>query len=66
MSNDSDNYYDILELNNKRCSTEDIYNAYKRMAMKYHPKYNSQKDFGVNNYKFNKVTEAFVILSSDL
>lgn len=59
----SDNYYEILELE-KSCNNEDIFTAYKRLALAYNPKSNSSKDFAVNNYQFHKVTEAFIVLSN--
>lgn len=57
------NYYEILELN-KECSNEDIFVAYKRLSLKFHPKSNSSKDFAVNNYQFHQISEAFIVLSN--
>lgn len=55
-------YYEILELTRK-CSQEDIANAYRRLALKYHPKRNDSKDFATNNSSFNEIAEAYEVLS---
>jgi DnaJ-class molecular chaperone len=58
----SKNYYESLELS-RGCTAEDISNAYRRLALKYHPKKNDQKDYAVNNYLFHNVAEAYEVLS---
>ena len=53
------NYYDILNID--RNSTEDeIKKAYKRMALKYHPDRNTDKDA---EDKFKEISIAYQILS---
>ena len=57
------NYYEILELS-REATNEDLINAYRRLALKYHPKRNSTKDFEINNFSFHRIAEAFQILSN--
>lgn len=64
MSNNK-TYYEILELNHD-CTNEDIAGAYRRLALKFHPKRNSNKDFAVNNYQFHLISEAFTVLNSSI
>ena len=56
------NYYEILELNRK-CTQEEISQAFRRLSLKYHPKRNSNKDFAINNHYFNNIAEAYEVLS---
>lgn len=65
MSINQDNYYNILELE-KSANNEEIFNAYRRLALKYHPKRNASKDFAVNNYQFHLIAEAFTVLSNSV
>ena len=58
----SENYYELLELN-RSCTQEDIANAYKRLALKYHPKKSSDKEKAIYEYQFNQVAEAYEVLS---
>jgi DnaJ homolog subfamily B member 4 len=53
-------YYNVLELN-KDCSDNDIRNAYKKMAVKWHPDKNS-KNKEVATKKFKEISEAYKIL----
>lgn len=52
----SNNYYDILGVN-INSSNNTIKNAYKKLAMKYHP------DKGGDPEKFKKISEAYEVLS---
>ena len=45
------NYYDTLQLS-RGCTQEDISNAYRRLALKYHPKKNKSEDLAINNFYF--------------
>lgn len=56
-------YYEILELE-KKASQEEIAWAYSRLALKYHPKKNEQKEYIYNNMKFSQIAEAFEVLSN--
>src|SRR3989338_2039100 len=53
------NYYDILGVP-KNASKEDIKNAYRKLAHKYHP-----DKSGGNENKFKEVNEAYQILIND-
>lgn len=55
-------YYNILELN-RNCTQEEISQAFRRLALKFHPKRNSNKDFAINNHYFNNISEAYEVLS---
>lgn len=58
-------FYEILEVS-QDCTNEDISNAYRRLALKFHPKRNSTKDFAINNYQFHLIAEAFTVLNSSI
>ena len=49
------NYYKILEIN-ENANLQEIRNAYKKMAMKYHPDKNDDENA---NEKFNEVNKAY-------
>ncbi len=55
------NYYEILEIT-RDSTNEDIANAYRRLALKYHPKRGNPKDYAINNHNFHQVSEAYVVL----
>lgn len=52
-------YYKILNID-KNADTQSIKRAYRKLAMKYHPDVNKQKDA---EEKFKDLTEAYAILS---
>ncbi len=58
----SRNYYEVLELR-RNCTQEEIANAYRRLALKFHPKKSPESEKAVNNFEFNKVAEAYEVLS---
>ncbi|XP_015575901.1 chaperone protein dnaJ 72 [Ricinus communis] len=60
-------YYKILELN-KNAAKEEIKEAYKRLALKYHPDKHSQSSKVVREnatLRFKQLSEAYQILSDD-
>src|SRR5690242_11004852 len=60
MSNKSD-YYDVLTVN-RNASKEEIKNAYRKLALQYHPDRN--KEPGAEA-KFKEISEAYAVLSDD-
>lgn len=58
------NYYKILELKSDRVSDEEIKNAYRRLAKKYHPDINPGDE--VASEKFKLVNEAYQVLGSEV
>ncbi|HZI70789.1 MAG TPA: DnaJ domain-containing protein, partial [Nitrososphaeraceae archaeon] len=60
MSNKSD-YYDVLTVN-RNASKEEIKNAYRKLALQYHPDRN--KSPGAEE-KFKEISEAYAVLSDD-
>ncbi|HEX7031582.1 MAG TPA: molecular chaperone DnaJ [Nitrososphaera sp.] len=60
MSNKRD-YYEVLGLQ-KGASKEEIKNAYRKLALQYHPDRN--KDKGAEE-KFKEISEAYAVLSDD-
>ena len=58
MYNNKD-YYKILNID-RNADTQSIKRAYRKLAMKYHPDVNKQKDA---EEKFKELTEAYAVLS---
>ena len=59
---DSKDYYEILELD-KNYSQEDISESYSRLSLKYHPKVTKPENSAVFEYHFQKLAEAYEVLS---
>ena len=59
---DDKDYYELLELD-KNCSQEDISEAYRRLSLKYHPKVTKPENSAVFEYHFQKLAEAYEVLS---
>ena len=57
------NYYKVLGVN-KDASMEEITNAYRKLALKYHPKTNPNNEEATR--KFVEVNEAYRPLSSQV
>ena len=58
------NYYKVLELKSDRVSDEEIKNAYRRLAKKYHPDINPGDE--VASEKFKLVNEAYQVLGNEV
>lgn len=58
------NYYKILELKSDRVSDDEIKNAYRRLAKKYHPDINPGDEAA--SEKFKLVNEAYQVLGSEV
>lgn len=58
------NYYKILELKSDHVSDEEIKNAYRRLAKKYHPDINPGDE--VASEKFKLVNEAYQVLGNEV
>lgn len=63
MEEMSDDYYQLLGLD-KTCSDNDIKKAYRKLAVKYHPDKCKGIDKEKNTLLFQKITEAYEILSN--
>ena len=59
------NYYSILELPTN-CSQEDIAEAYRYLSLKYHPKIASKENFAQSEFHFQKLCEAYEVLSDPI
>ena len=57
------NYYNILNIN-KNATKDEIKNAYKKLAMKYHPDKNIDNKEEAEE-KFKQVSEAYEVLSDE-
>jgi DnaJ-class molecular chaperone len=59
------NYYELLDIN-KNANKDDIKNAYKKLALKYHPDKtqdcNKKKEY---EEKFKQISEAYEVLSDE-
>ena len=60
MSNKRD-YYDVLGVP-KSATKEEIKNAYRRLALQYHPDRNKTPG---SEEKFKEISEAYAVLSDD-
>ena len=58
-------YYEILFLP-KNCSQEDIAESYRRLSLKYHPKVCSPENSAQSEYHFQKLCEAYEVLSDPM
>ena len=58
------NYYKILELKSDRVSDDEIKNAYRKLAKKYHPDMNPDDE--VASERFKDVNEAYQILGDEV
>ena len=56
-------FYETLQLP-RTCSQEDIAEAYRRLAIKYHPKNAEPSQVASQEYNFHKVAEAYEVLSN--
>ena len=56
------NYYEILEINSN-ASQEEIAEAYRNLSLKYHPSKASQENKEVYELHFQKLAEAYEVLS---
>ena len=56
------NYYKILELENNKVTTEQIKNAYRKQAKKYHPDVNVGNK--VAEERIKDINEAYRVLSN--
>ncbi|MDD5529262.1 MAG: molecular chaperone DnaJ [bacterium] len=54
-------YYEILEIT-REATSEQIKEAYKKLARKYHPDMNTEKDKKTAEEKFKEVSEAYEVL----
>ena len=57
------NYYKVLELR-RGCSATEIKEAYKRLALKWHPDKNLNNQDDATK-RFKEILEAYVVLSSE-
>ena len=55
-------YYEILELK-RNCSQEEISEAYRNLSLKYHPKVTQPENSATFEYHFQKLAEAYEVLS---
>ena len=55
-------HYEILELP-RNCSQEEISESYRTLSLKYHPKITSPENSALYEYYFQKLGEAYEVLS---
>ena len=55
-------HYEILELP-RNCSQEEISESYRKLSLKYHPKIASPENSALYEYYFQKLGEAYEVLS---
>ena len=55
-------YYEILELS-RTCSQEEISESYRTLSLKYHPKITTPENSALYEYYFQKLGEAYEVLS---
>ena len=55
-------YYKVLELG-RECSQEDIAESYRRLSLKNHPKLSKGENTAKSEYNFQKLGEAYEVLS---
>ena len=55
-------YYEILEIP-RACSQEEISEAYRTLSLKYHPKITTPENSALYEYYFQKLGEAYEVLS---
>ena len=65
VSEETIDYYSILELP-RNCSMEDIAEAYRHLSLKYHPKITTQENSAQSEYHFQKLSEAYEVLSDPI
>ena len=58
----SKDYYQILELP-RNCSQEEISESYRTLSLKYHPKVTTPENSALYEYYFQKLGEAYEVLS---
>lgn len=61
MSRNKRDYYDVLSIQ-KNASKEEIKNAYRKLALQYHPDRNKAPEA---EEKFKEISEAYAVLSDD-
>ena len=55
-------YYQILKLS-RSCSQEEISESYRILSLKYHPKISKPENSATYEYYFQKLAEAYEVLS---
>ena len=61
----SPDYYKILSLS-KNCSQEEIAESYRKLSLKFHPKICSPENAAQSEYCFQKLCEAYEVLSDPI